>query len=271
MAVPGIARDLIAVVGALLVLAAAISVVGTLIVPRPVGSWLTRLVDKAVNGLFRIATAPVKSYRRRDQILAAEAAVLLLAQLGAWLIVFYLGYALLFWPFVPDITDALITAGPGLWGIGGHRLGRGDRRRAARHPGPVRAQRDHHDHPADLLPAHAVRGVQPQGERDLAADRPGREPVLGPRAAGPDALRARLGPVDHRHAARTVRAVGGLGGRPGREPHHVPAAGPLPLAQAAELLGGVAAGGARLGRALPVAVPRVGARRCRPGCACAAG
>jgi len=84
-----------------------------------VGSWLTRFVDKAVNGLFRIATAPVKSYRRRDQILAAEAAVLLLAQLGAWLLVFYLGYALLFWPFVPDITAALITAGTGLWGIGG--------------------------------------------------------------------------------------------------------------------------------------------------------
>lgn len=119
MAVPGIARDLVAVVGALLVLAAAISVVGTLIVPRPVGSWLTRLVDKAVNGLFRIATAPIRSYRRRDQVLAAEAAVLLLAQLAAWLITFYLGYALLFWPFVPDITDALVIAGPGLWGIGG--------------------------------------------------------------------------------------------------------------------------------------------------------
>jgi len=119
LAVPVIARDMVAVVGGLLVLAAAISVVGTLIVPRPVGSWLTRFVDKAVNGTFRIATAPVKSYRRRDRIFAAEAAVLLLAQLGAWLIVFYLGYALLFWPFVPDITDALITAGPGLWGIGG--------------------------------------------------------------------------------------------------------------------------------------------------------
>ena len=119
MAVPEIARAVAAVVGGLLVLAAATSVVGTLIVPRPVGSWLTRFVDKAVNGTFRIATAPVKSYRRRDRIFAAEAAVLLLAQLAAWLIVFYLGYALLFWPFVPDITAALITAGPGLWGIGG--------------------------------------------------------------------------------------------------------------------------------------------------------
>jgi len=119
LAVPEIARAVAAVVGGLLVLAAATSVVGTLIVPRPVGSWLTRFVDKAVNGTFRIATAPVKSYRRRDRIFAAEAAVLLLAQLAAWLIVFYLGYALLFWPFVPDITDALITAGPGLWGIGG--------------------------------------------------------------------------------------------------------------------------------------------------------
>ena len=119
MAVPEIARAVAAVVGGLLVLAAGTSVVGTLIVPRPVGSWLTRFVDKAVNGMFRIVTAPVKSYRRRDRIFAAEAAVLLLAQLGAWLLVFYLGYALLFWPFVPDITDALITAGPGLWGIGG--------------------------------------------------------------------------------------------------------------------------------------------------------
>jgi hypothetical protein len=119
LVVPGTARDVAAAVGALLVLVAAVSVVGTLIVPRPVGSWLTRLVDKAVNGAFRMATAPVKSYRRRDQVLAAEAAVLLLAQLAAWLIVFYLGYALLFWPFVPDITDAMITAGPGLWGIGG--------------------------------------------------------------------------------------------------------------------------------------------------------
>lgn len=119
MAVPEIARDLAGVAGGLLVLAAAISVVGTLIVPRPVGSWLTRLVDKAVNTLFRVATAPVKSYRRRDQVLAAEAAVLLLAQLGAWLVVFYVGYALLFWPFVPDLTDAMVTAGPGLWGIGG--------------------------------------------------------------------------------------------------------------------------------------------------------
>jgi len=119
LVVPGTARDVAAVVGALLVLAAAVSVVGTLIVPRPVGSWLTRVVDKAVNGAFRIATAPVRSYRRRDRVLAAEAAVLLLAQLAAWLLVFYLGYALLFWPFVPDITDALVTAGPGLWGIGG--------------------------------------------------------------------------------------------------------------------------------------------------------
>jgi len=119
LAVPEIARDVAAVVGGLLVLAAAISVVGTLIVPRPIGSWLTRWVDKAVNGGFRTATAPIRSYRRRDRVLAAEAAVLLLAQLAAWLIVFYLGYALLFWPFVPDITTALITAGPGLWGIGG--------------------------------------------------------------------------------------------------------------------------------------------------------
>ena len=78
MAVPIAARDVAAVVGALLVLTAAVSVVGTLIVPRPVASWLTRWVDVIVNGAFSLITSPVASYKRRDRILAAQAAAILL-------------------------------------------------------------------------------------------------------------------------------------------------------------------------------------------------
>jgi hypothetical protein len=118
MAVPIAARDVAAVVGGLLVVTAAISVIGTLIVPRPVGSWLTRLVDRVVNGAFRMATAPITDYRRRDRILAGQAAAILLGQLAAWLGIFFVGYALLVWPLTTDITTAFSTDGPALWAFG---------------------------------------------------------------------------------------------------------------------------------------------------------
>jgi hypothetical protein len=118
MVVPIAARDIAAGVGALLVVTAAVSEIGTLIVPRPIGSWLTRLVDRLVNGAFRMATGAIPDYRRRDRVLAAQAAAILLAQLAAWLAIFFVGYSLLLWPFVPDVTAAFTTAGPALWEIG---------------------------------------------------------------------------------------------------------------------------------------------------------
>jgi hypothetical protein len=118
LVVPIAVRDIAAGVGALLVITAAVSEIGTLIVPRPIGSWLTRLVDRLVNGLFRMVTGVIADYRRRDRVLAAQAAAILLAQLAAWLGIFFIGYSLLLWPFVPDVTSAFTTAGPALWEIG---------------------------------------------------------------------------------------------------------------------------------------------------------
>jgi hypothetical protein len=118
MVIPIAARDAAAVIGGLLVATAAISVIGTLIVPRPIGSWLTRLVDRVANGAFRMATAPITDYRRRDRILAAQAATILLGQLGAWLGIFFIGYALMVWPLTANITTAFSTAGPALWASG---------------------------------------------------------------------------------------------------------------------------------------------------------
>lgn len=61
-------RDVAAGAGALLVFTAAVSVIGTLIVPRPIGSWLTRLVDQVVNGAFRtISLAADDGYHHRVQ------------------------------------------------------------------------------------------------------------------------------------------------------------------------------------------------------------
>lgn len=123
MVVPGAGRDLGAAVGALLVITAASSVIGTIIVPRPIGSWLTKLVDRLVNGTFQLLTWPISDYRRRDRMLAAQAPAILLIQLIAWLGIFFVGYTLLLWPFLPHgITTAFTTAGPALWEIGSEEI-----------------------------------------------------------------------------------------------------------------------------------------------------
>jgi hypothetical protein len=111
-------RDGAAVAGALLVLTAAVSVIGTVIIPRKTGSHLTRLVDRVVAGVFRLITRPVRKYELRDRLAAGQAAVILLVQLAMWLGTFFVGFALLVWPMVANITTAFSTVGPALWTFG---------------------------------------------------------------------------------------------------------------------------------------------------------
>ena len=157
--VPLIGRSISAAVGALLVLTAAASVTGTLIVPRPVGGWLTRWVDRIVNGAFRIATSAVTDYRRRDRVLAGQAAAILLGQLTAWLGISF-SRVLAAAVAVRQRRRAVrvdrcrvLAVHPRVRGAGrgralGHRLRRG-------------GDRSGNCHAADRLPADAVRGVQP--------------------------------------------------------------------------------------------------------------
>jgi hypothetical protein len=117
--VPLIGRSAAAVVGALLVLTAWYSAVGTLIVPRSVSSWLTVWVDRIVNGAFRLVVGAIADYRRRDRVLAAEAAAILLAQLAAWLATSFVGFWLLLWPFeTGGIGSAFSAAGSALFTLG---------------------------------------------------------------------------------------------------------------------------------------------------------
>ena len=119
MVMPLIGRSVAAFIGALLVLAAGASVIGTLIVPRRVTNWLTRSVDHVVISAFRIATSRIGDYIRRDRMLAAHAAAILLGQLGAWLITLFFGYALLLWPFLGvGITTDFRLAGSSLVTLG---------------------------------------------------------------------------------------------------------------------------------------------------------
>jgi hypothetical protein len=119
MAAPLFVRSIAAVIGLLLVITSARSVIGTVIVPRAVTSWLTARVDQIVNMVFRAATDRISDYHRRDRVLAGQAAALLISQLVVWLLMFFLGFSLMFWPLVHGgITDAFNTADPAIWAIG---------------------------------------------------------------------------------------------------------------------------------------------------------
>jgi len=113
-------RDLAAAAGALLIVAGGWSVIGTVVVPRRIRSWLTRAVATTVNSTFHFIADHFSSYERRDRILAAQAPIQLILQIVVWLAVFEVGFALLLWPFVGDVgfPGALEQAGSALCTLG---------------------------------------------------------------------------------------------------------------------------------------------------------
>lgn len=119
MVVPLAARWVAAVFGILLVATGWQSVIGTLIVPRPVGSWLTRSVDGLILAAYMMVTRPVTNWERRDRILATQAAAILVTQLVAWLAIFLAGFTLILWPAQHrSITASLTDAGSSIFTLG---------------------------------------------------------------------------------------------------------------------------------------------------------
>src|SRR5262249_3726638 len=120
MVVPLLGRWIAATVGIVLVLTTWTSVVGTLIVPRPVRSWLTRWVDRTVNRAFRLVTSAIPEYpRRRAGGPAPQAGRLPRPQLPAWLGTSLAGFWLLLGPFDPRGRGAAFsTAGSALFPLG---------------------------------------------------------------------------------------------------------------------------------------------------------
>jgi hypothetical protein len=119
MEVPLAARCVAAACGALLVLTGWQSVIGTLIVPRAVGSWLTRWVDRVMLTAYQMTIKPVSDYKRRDKILATQAAAILVGQLVSWLGIFLAGFTLVLWPCNGrSITESLTDAGSSIFTLG---------------------------------------------------------------------------------------------------------------------------------------------------------
>jgi hypothetical protein len=117
--VPLPGRVLAAVFGVVLILAVWRSVIGTLVVPRPVASRLTRWVDRAVHASFQLVTAGMSEYRRRDRVLAGEAAAILISQLAVWLGTSVIGFWMVLWPFTRrGLAAAFTAAGSSVFTLG---------------------------------------------------------------------------------------------------------------------------------------------------------
>ena len=88
------------VAGLLIVGSTLFSVVGTLVVPRAIDSRVSRATDRVVDLLLLRATGGVRSFVRRDHILAWQSPLSLLLRLGVWLTLLVVGFALVLLPAV---------------------------------------------------------------------------------------------------------------------------------------------------------------------------
>jgi hypothetical protein len=115
-----VVRDLAAAVGALLIIVAGWSVIGTVIVPRRIRSLLARALAMTVNAAFHFVADGFDSYEPRDRVLAAQAPIQIILQIVVWLAVYELGFGLLLWPTMRTggLPAAFALAGSSLCTLG---------------------------------------------------------------------------------------------------------------------------------------------------------
>ena len=105
--------------GILVLAATAISVVGTLVVPRNIDSRISRGCEHVVDHLFLLATLRVREFATRDRILAWQAPTSLLIRLGVWATLLVFGYGLVLLPIVTDtLAHPFTEAGSSIFTLG---------------------------------------------------------------------------------------------------------------------------------------------------------
>ncbi|MGB8652703.1 MAG: hypothetical protein WCD35_18800 [Mycobacteriales bacterium] len=95
------------------------SIISTVVVPRRTRDRISRGVSRGVNALYGLSTRHLRDYRARDRRLASQASTTILAQLVAWLLLFYVGFALMLQPFDGrGARHAFAQAGSSLFTLG---------------------------------------------------------------------------------------------------------------------------------------------------------
>jgi hypothetical protein len=106
-------------VGLMVVISTLMSVAGTLVVPRAVNSPVSRGVDWCLDIAFLLMTRRVRSFVRRDRILAWQAPLSLLIRLAVWLGLLIVGFALLLLPSMKGhLGQAFSESGSSLFTLG---------------------------------------------------------------------------------------------------------------------------------------------------------
>ncbi|MBA3689841.1 MAG: hypothetical protein H0W82_00320 [Actinobacteria bacterium] len=113
-----ILRAVGAVLGGCLFLATSYSVLRTLVIPGGRAGLALRTVDRAVDALFRTVSSQRHDAATHHRLLQAQAPMILVAMLGAWLIGYLVAFALLLWPQTGDVAGALRESGSSLLTLG---------------------------------------------------------------------------------------------------------------------------------------------------------
>lgn len=105
-------------IGILLLGVTALSVVGTLVVPRGVHSRIARASEAVTDLAFVVITRPLRSLEVRDRVLAWQAPIALLVRLATWIGLLVVGYALILIPMVGSAPLAFSEAGSSMFTLG---------------------------------------------------------------------------------------------------------------------------------------------------------
>ena len=106
-----------AVLGVLIVAAVWVNVAVTLVIPRGRVGFI-KVVDRLVDRLYTAGGRLVRSWERRDALLASQPVVTIGMLLFIWLAGFVVGYGLLLWLPGGSFPDALREAGSSLFTLG---------------------------------------------------------------------------------------------------------------------------------------------------------
>jgi hypothetical protein len=111
-------RVVLFLVGVAIVMATLGSAVRTVVIPRAIPSFITRVVFLSTRALFRLRARPSRSYEDRDRVMALYAPVSLLVLLLTWISAVLLGYTLMFWGLGHTLRDAFALSGSSVLTLG---------------------------------------------------------------------------------------------------------------------------------------------------------
>jgi hypothetical protein len=111
-------RAVAVVAGVLIALTVTVNIVRTLVITRARRTLLFDAVDEGVDRVFNLLARSCRTYERKDQVFAAQGAVVVLVQLVTWLVGYEVAYALLLLPTVHGFPTALREAGSSMFTLG---------------------------------------------------------------------------------------------------------------------------------------------------------